>query len=356
MRLSLTNHSAGGLTEADFELAGDRRPRDPSQAPHRARSGSAARLLPFAASLDERRRPSRSSSADGTGDGVATCQRIGRAARCVKALLSSSSRGCWSLVNAFFVIAEYALVRSRRARLEALAEEGAARRAAGARPARRHRRLHLRLPGRDHDGLDRHRRARRAGDRAPARAGVRATRSGTRRCGRDLGDHRLPADHHRADDRRRDGAEAVRDPARRGAGAPDRAAAAVLPPAVPPVHRRCSTPSSNWILRMLGTDPDAEPEGGTPGRAQADHRRVADRRPARRRRGEHAHRRLPPARAGGAPGDDADPGGRHRRRLRDGRGRAAALRLRPATRGWSSPRTRTRTGSRGSSTSTSSSS
>ena len=29
------------------------------------------------------------------------------------------------LVNAFFVIAEYALVRSRRARLEALAEEGA---------------------------------------------------------------------------------------------------------------------------------------------------------------------------------------------------------------------------------------
>src|SRR5579859_5562611 len=29
------------------------------------------------------------------------------------------------LVNAFFVIAEYGLVRSRRARLEALAEEGA---------------------------------------------------------------------------------------------------------------------------------------------------------------------------------------------------------------------------------------
>ena len=50
-------------------------------------------------------------------------------------------------------------------------------------------------------------------------------------------------------------------------------------------------------------------------------------------------RRLPPARAGGAPGDDADPGGRHRRRLRGRRDGAAPLRLRPATRGWSSPRT-----------------
>ena len=33
--------------------------------------------------------------------------------------------GLMVLVNAFFVIAEYALVRSRRARLEAMADEGA---------------------------------------------------------------------------------------------------------------------------------------------------------------------------------------------------------------------------------------
>ena len=45
--------------------------------------------------------------------------------------------------------------------------------------------------------------------------------------------------------------------------------------------------------------------------------RSARRRQARPRRGGHAVRRLPPARAGGAPGDDADPGGGHRRRLRD---------------------------------------
>ena len=89
------------------------------------------------------------------------------------------------------------------------------------------------------------------------------------------------------------------------------------------------------LLRMLGTDPDAEPEGGHARGAQAADRPVHHRRPARRRRGEHAHRRLPPPRAGGPSGDDADPGGRHGRRLRDRRGGAAALRLRPATRGWS---------------------
>ena len=44
-------------------------------------------------------------------------------------------------------------------------------------------------------------------------------------------------------------------------------------------------------------------------------------------RGRDARRRLPPPRAGGARGDDADPGGGHRQRRRDGRGRAAALRL-----------------------------
>ena len=74
--------------------------------------------------------------------------------------------GVLVLVNAFFVIAEYSLVRSRKARLQEMAEDGKRGREAGAVADGGHRRLHRRLPGRDHDGLDRHRRARRAGDRA----------------------------------------------------------------------------------------------------------------------------------------------------------------------------------------------
>ena len=157
-------------------------------------------------------------------------------------------------------------------------------------------------------------------------------RARSRGRGRDLGDHRLPADHDRADDRRRDGPEAVRDPARRGRGAADRAAAAVLPDAVQPVHLPAQ--------RVL--EPDAADARDRPrrrarrrdaGRAQADHRRVADRRSPRRRRGEHAHRRLPPPRAGGPSGDDADSGGRHRRPCGErSRWRCAAA-SRPATRG-----------------------
>ena len=59
--------------------------------------------------------PSRSSRA--------TAQGSRRAAACVKALLIILT-GLLVLVNAFFVIAEYSLVRSRRARLQAMAEEG----------------------------------------------------------------------------------------------------------------------------------------------------------------------------------------------------------------------------------------
>ena len=56
-----------------------------------------------------------------------------------------------------------------------------------------------------------------------------------------------------------------------------------------------------------GRDPRHERvRGGRLARgAQGADRPVADRRQARRRRGADAHRRLPPARAAGAPGDDA---------------------------------------------------
>ena len=135
-------------------------------------------------------------------------------------------------------------------------------------------------------------------------------------------DHDIAAHHDR-----RAGPEDLRDQPRRGCGAPDRSAAALLHADVQPVH-----PSPE---RRVERDPagDRHPQdrrvrrGRVARGAQGADRPVADRRQARHRRGEHAHRRLPPARAAGAPGDDAGPGGRDRRPLRARRDRAAALRL-----------------------------
>ena len=242
--------------------------------------------------------------------------------------------GLLVLVNAFFVIAEYSLVRSRRARLQAMAEEGM-----------RGARLALTQIDEIGDYI------------AACQVGItmasigigalgepaiaHAVRAAVRRRdrphgrGRRLGRDRLPADHVRPEHRRRDRAQALHDPARRGSR--------------PPRSRgRCGffrvlfTPfivvlnsASNALLRALGTDPDAEPEGGTPDELKRIIAESRTRRQPRRRRGEHAHRRLSPARAGGPPGDDADPGRGHRRPVRDRPGRAAALRRRPATRGWS---------------------
>ena len=111
--------------------------------------------------------------------------------------------------------------------------------------------------------------------------------------------------------------------------------------------------ASESLLRAIGTDPDAEPDGGTPDELKRIIAESRSRRQPRRRRGEHADRRLSPPRAGGAPGDDADSGGRDGRSVADRPGRAAPAASRPVTRAWSSPRTKTRTGSRASCTSTS---
>src|SRR4051795_7582492 len=97
------------------------------------------------------------------------------------------------LLNGFYVVSEYALVRSRRGRLEPLAAEGdrparlvlqqpdaiqrsicACRgapppRGVGPAAARRDRPPNPRLPGRRHAVLDRHRRHRRARGRRAAR-------------------------------------------------------------------------------------------------------------------------------------------------------------------------------------------
>ncbi len=67
--------------------------------------------------------------------------------------------------------------------------------------------------------------------------------------------------------------------------------------------------------------------GRDAGRPQAADRAIDHGRAARHRRGQDAHWRIPPARAGGPAGHDADPRRRHRRSVRDGRGGAPALRV-----------------------------
>ena len=77
--------------------------------------------------------------------------------------------------------------------------------------------------------------------------------------------------------------------------------------------------------------------GGGPGvaerrGAEADDR-PRGRRPPRQGRGKDAQRRLPPARAGGQAGDDADPGSGDRERRRDRRDRRCASASPPDTPG-----------------------
>jgi CBS domain containing-hemolysin-like protein len=75
--------------------------------------------------------------------------------------------------------------------------------------------------------------------------------------------------------------------------------------------------ASYRLVRLTGTDPDAEPEHGT----SADIKRIiADSRSGGAIEVGEANMLtgVRPARAGGPAGDDPDPGGRHRRPLRVG--------------------------------------
>ena len=89
--------------------------------------------------------------------------------------------------------------------------------------------------------------------------------------------------------------------------------------------------ASNAILRVIGVDPARRVRRGEQlGGPQAADRAERARRQDRPGRGQDALGRLPPPRAAGAPGDDADPGGGHRRRLRErGDGASAHGGLRP---------------------------
>ena len=100
------------------------------------------------------------------------------------------------LLNGLFVAAEFALVRSSRGRLEALAKDGKAGSRRGARATREARRGAGRLPARHHDGVDRHRLPGRARDRRAPGAGPRRLVRRPRRRARDLVRDRDRPSHH----------------------------------------------------------------------------------------------------------------------------------------------------------------
>ena len=229
------------------------------------------------------------------------------------------------ILNGLFVAAEIGLVRSRRAKLEVMANEGTK----GAKRA-------LDQIGRMTEYI------------AACQVGITLCSIGIgflgepsiakllepvfggalRRGGDDdRGDHRLPPRDDDPHHLRRAGAEAGRDPERRaGRDAPLRSAGRIRANQ-PPVHAR---PDGDRHPRRPGLRravPARSTTRATPRRTSRSS--SASRRPAATsmRRGRDAVGRLPPPRAGGARGDDADPGGDHDRRLRHRRDSASPLHL-----------------------------
>ena len=210
------------------------------------------------------------------------------------------------LLNGFFVAAEFALVRVRRSRIEEDAEAGKRGAALGAAPARRPVALSRRLPARHHVHLAGHRLPRRAGRRRRSSRTCSATacrttsRSAISLVAR-VPDHDVAAHHDR-----RAGPEDLRDQPRRARGALDRAGRCTTSRRSSARSSTSSTARRTAILRAARHPQDQRVRRGRlAGGAEGADRAVADRRQARPRRGEHAHRRLPPARAAGAPGHDA---------------------------------------------------
>ena len=226
-------------------------------------------------------------------------------------------------VNGFFVAAEFALVRSRRGKIEQLAEEGES----GAETVVE-----------QLDEIDESLSACQIGitmasigigflgepSLAKLLEPVFGGLSHGAAVGLSVGDrlrprHRDPHQHRRA------GAEDAGDQPGRADRAP-RLAPAQL---VPPRHDAADDgPERDLQLDRppLRRRPDQHRREAHRRGPEADHRQLAAGRHARPGRGGDARRRLPPPRAGGARGDDADPGGGHRRLLGDRGDGAAALR------------------------------
>ena len=209
------------------------------------------------------------------------------------------------LLNAFFVAAEFALVRSRKAHLQTDADEG--------KQGRRHRGgddgRPLALPvggaGRHHAHLAGPRLPRRAGDRLADRGPVRR---GGAALGLDdgLGDARVPdhdVDPHHA---RRAGPEDLRDPEGRAASRAGSRGRCWSSRRSSARSSRLLNAASNAILRLLGVRTSGQlDEGETPEELRVLIQESLTGGKLDAGRGGDAHRRLPPARAAGAPGDDA---------------------------------------------------
>ena len=166
------------------------------------------------------------------------------------------------LLNGFFVAAEFALVRSRRSKLEQLAEEGSARRGARGEADRAHQRVPVGVPARHHAGLAR-RSASSASPRSPTCSG-RSSASPSRTGRRSRSRSRSPTSSPRrstspsASRSRRSTRSST--PRRSRAASRRRAARllAVMRPAVRLPQQRSRTGS----CALLRTDPSAEFEEG----------------------------------------------------------------------------------------------
>ena len=133
VRLTLSTHSEGGLTDADFQLAGRLDPlSEPLPSPGLPTLALATFERPASAMTDDEELPRSSFGPDGPHRTRSRPPGIADALLAAPKALRARVNGIKLIIaalliaiNAFFVIAEYALVRSRRARLELMREEGA---------------------------------------------------------------------------------------------------------------------------------------------------------------------------------------------------------------------------------------
>ena len=231
------------------------------------------------------------------------------------------------LLNGFFVAAEFALVRSRKAHLQTDADAGQARRGDRGRDDGRPLALPVGGAGRDHAHLAGPRLPRRAGDRLAARGPVR--RGGP---ALDLDDGldraRVPdhdVDPHHASASRSRRSTRSRRPSRSPAGAPARCCCSR---GSSTRSSRCSTPPPTASCVCSACAPSGQlDEGETPEELRVLIQESLTGGKLDAERGRDADRRLPPARAAGAPGDDARAGRDHGRHVRGRRDRAAPLRV-----------------------------
>ena len=227
-------------------------------------------------------------------------------------------------------------MRARQGRVEQLRDEGRRGAALVAQADRAHRRVPVGLPARHHDGLAGHRLPGRAGDRercSRTRSATSISHNASLAISLALAYLITTALHITFGEQVPKIYSIVHAETHGAAGG---APARVVPARLQPADLAAQLGLERRSCGCVGVDPRAEFEDVS---SSEDLKliiaRSAARREARPRRGRDAVGRLPPARAAGAPGDDADPRGGDRGRVRDAPRRRCAARSTPATRGWS---------------------